>query len=62
MLRVTTLGDAMALNAGFARQSFDALIGSSAKLSEIGVKLATEASRPLLSRFGESLKSSSTGI
>jgi hypothetical protein len=48
MLGVKTLSDAIEVNAGFACSSLDALVGGSAKLSELGVKLATETSRPFL--------------
>jgi hypothetical protein len=53
MLSAKTLADAVEINAGFARRSVDALIGSSAKLSEIGIRFATDASRPVLARLGE---------
>ena len=53
MLAVKTLSDAMEVNAGFARSSFDALVGSSAKLSELGTKLAAEASQPILTQLGK---------
>jgi hypothetical protein len=52
MLGVKTFAEAVEVNLGFARRSFDALIGSAAKLSEIGAKAAAETSRPILSRFG----------
>jgi hypothetical protein len=52
MLGVKTFAEAVEVNLGFARRSFDALIGSAAKLSEIGAKAAAEASRPILSRLG----------
>ena len=39
-----------------AARSFDALIGSSAKLSEIGVKAAADTSRQILTRLGSGLK------
>ena len=52
MLGVKTFADAVEINLGFARRSFDAMIGSAAKLSEIGAKAAAEASRPILSRLG----------
>ena len=54
MLGVKTLSDAIEVNAGFTRSSFDALVGGSAKLSELGMKLATEASRPILTQLGKS--------
>lgn len=53
MLAVKTLSDAFELNAGFTRRSFDALIVGSAKLSELGVKVATEASQPILKQLGK---------
>jgi hypothetical protein len=52
MLAVKTLSDAIAVNAGFARSSFDNWINGSAKFSELGVKLAVESSRPFLARLG----------
>jgi hypothetical protein len=54
MLAVKTLSDAIEVNAGFTRSSFDALVGGSAKLSELGVKLAAEASQPILTQLGKS--------
>jgi hypothetical protein len=53
ILGVKTLSDAIEVNAGFACSSLDALLGGSAKLSEIGVKLATETSQPILTQFGK---------
>jgi hypothetical protein len=52
MLGVKTFAEAVEVNLGFARRSFDAIIGSAAKLSEISAKTAAEASRPILSRLG----------
>lgn len=52
MLAVTTLSDAIEVNAGFTRSSFDTLVNGSAKLSELGVRLATEASQPILTQLG----------
>ena len=56
MLGVKTLAEAVEVNLGYARRSFDALIGSTAKLSEIGVKTAADASRPIVTRFGSGWK------
>jgi phasin family protein len=53
LLAVKTLSDAIEVNTGFTRNSFDALVAGSAKLSELGVKLATETSQPLLSQLGK---------
>jgi hypothetical protein len=54
MLGVKSFSDAIAVNASFARASFDNWIGGSAKFSELGVKLAVESSRPFLAPLGES--------
>ena len=53
-LSVKTIADAIEVNAGFTRRSFDALMVGSAKLSELGVKVAAEAWHPLLTHFGKS--------
>jgi hypothetical protein len=53
MLAVRTLSDAIEVNAGFTRSSFDALVGGSAKLSELGTRLAAEASQPILTQLGK---------
>lgn len=53
MLAVKTLSDAIEVNAGFTRSSFDALVGGSTKLSELGAKLAAEASQPILTQLGK---------
>lgn len=50
LLAVKTFSDAMEVNAGFTCSSLEALVDGSAKLSELGVKLATETSQPL---FGQ---------
>jgi phasin family protein len=57
MLGAKTLAEAIEINTGYARRGFDAMLGGAAKLSEIGVKAATDASRPILDRLGESWKS-----
>jgi hypothetical protein len=54
MLAVKSFSDAIAVNASFARASFDSWIGGSAKFSELGVKLVLESSRPFLAHLGES--------
>ena len=53
MLAVRTLSDAIEVNAAYTRSSFVALVGSSAKLSELGAKLAAEASQPILTQLGK---------
>jgi Phasin protein len=54
MLAVKTFSDAIAVNASFARASFENWLDGSAKFSELGVKLAIASSRPFLSRLGQS--------
>ena len=54
MLAVKTLSDAIEVNAGFTRSSFNTLVGGSVKLSELGAKLASEASQPILTQLGKS--------
>ena len=53
MLAVKTIADAIEVNAGFTKRNFDTLIGGSAKLSELGVKVAGEASQPILTQLGK---------
>ena len=52
MLAVRTLSDAVAVNAGFAQTSFETWIGTAAKCSELGAKLAADSARPFLARLG----------
>jgi hypothetical protein len=52
-LGVKTLSDAYRVNARFASRSFDSWLDGSAKLSRLGIKLADEASRPILRRLGQ---------
>jgi len=54
LLGVRTFSEAVEINASLARRGVDAMIEGSAKLSEIGVKAVSEASRPILSRLGQS--------
>jgi hypothetical protein len=51
LLGAKTFSEAVEINAAAARRGVDAMIEGSAKLSEIGVKALSEASRPVLSRF-----------
>jgi Phasin protein len=53
MLGIRTMSDAYRVNALFARRSLDSLVDGSAKLSRLGVRLAAESSRPLLTQLGE---------
>jgi hypothetical protein len=52
LLGARTFSEAIDINAGLARRGVDAVIEGSAKLSDIGVKAAGEASRPMLARLG----------
>ena len=52
LLAARTFSEAVDINAGLARRGVDAVIEGSAKLSDIGVKAAGEASRPMLARLG----------
>jgi len=52
LLAVKTVSDAIALSTGFTRSSVDALVGGSAKLSELGAKLVAEAAQPILTQLG----------
>lgn len=51
MLAVKTLSDALDVNAGFARDSFDTFVEGSTRLSELGIKLAREAAQPLFATW-----------
>jgi hypothetical protein len=62
MLTVKTLADAIEVNAGLTCTSFDTLVGGSAKLSELGVKLATETTQPLLTQLGKSWSNSGFAV
>jgi hypothetical protein len=53
LLGVRTFSEAVEINATLARRGVDAVIEGSAKLSEIGVKAMSDASRPILSQLGE---------
>ncbi|HVC56479.1 MAG TPA: phasin family protein [Stellaceae bacterium] len=52
LLGARTFAEAVGINAGLAGHRVEAMIEGSVKLSEIGVKAVTEASQPILSRFG----------
>jgi hypothetical protein len=56
LLGAKTLADAMEAQIGFARRSIDTLIGGTARLTEIGVRLANETTRPILSRVADPAK------
>jgi len=52
MLGIKTLSDAIEVNLGVACRSFETLLAGSVRLSELGVKLATDAVAPILVQFG----------
>jgi hypothetical protein len=54
LLGATSFAEAVEINAGLARRGLDALFDGSARLSQIGMQTLVDASRPMLSRFGES--------
>jgi Phasin protein len=51
MLGVRTWADAVAVSTSFARTTYEHWLDSAAKISELGVKLALESSRPFLNKF-----------
>jgi hypothetical protein len=51
LLGARTFAEAIEINAGMARRGFDAMVEGSTRLSEIGVKAMTEASRLILARL-----------
>ncbi len=53
LLEAKTWADAVAVNSGLARTSFDYWLGSTAKVSELGIRLAIDWSKPLASEFGK---------
>jgi hypothetical protein len=51
LLEIKTWAEAVAVNTSFARSSYDHWLDSAAKVSELGVKLAVESSKPFVSRI-----------
>ncbi len=51
-LSVKTWSDAVAVHSRLARASFDQWVDSAAKVSEIGIKVTTEAAKPFLAKMG----------
>lgn len=51
LLGARTFAEAIEINAGLARRRVDAVLETSARLSEIGATAITDAYRPFLSRF-----------
>jgi phasin family protein len=52
LLGAKSFAEAVEINAGLARRSFDTMLEGSSKVSEIAVKSVADASRPLLSGLG----------
>jgi hypothetical protein len=52
LLGVKTWADAFAVNSGLARTSLDHWLDSTAKVSELGIRLAIDCSKPLASEWG----------
>jgi hypothetical protein len=61
MLGAKTWADAVAINTGFARTSYDHWLDSAAKVSELGIKFAFESSKPFVSRIGKVLGGDAPG-
>ena len=53
LLGAGTFAEAIAINSGYLRRSMDMMIDGSAKLSEVGIKTVTEASRPWMAQLNE---------
>lgn len=53
LLAARTVADAIEVNAGFARSSFDALVDASARLGELAVQMAADSAQPLLTQLGK---------
>jgi hypothetical protein len=51
LLRASSLVDAVEAQLGFARRSLDALAGGSTRLSELGLRMASDATKPMLRPF-----------
>jgi hypothetical protein len=51
LLKAKSLVDAVEIQIGFARSSLDAIVDGSTRLGEIGLRLANDATKPMLGRF-----------
>ena len=47
MIGVKTLSDAIQVNTGLLRKSYETMLAGSVRLTEIGARFATDALRPL---------------
>jgi len=52
LLAAKTLADAVEIQLRFARRSLEAMADGSARLGEIGMRLASDAAKPVLGSFG----------
>jgi hypothetical protein len=59
LLGARTFAEAIEINAGLAQRGFDAIVAGSAKLTEIGVKAMTAASRPVVAQLSAGWKTES---
>jgi hypothetical protein len=53
LLGARTFAEALEINAALARRSLDTIFEASARLSEISASTVADASRPMLSRYGQ---------
>jgi Phasin protein len=51
LLDARTMTDAVEIQLGFARRSLDLMAGGSTRLNELGLRLASNAAKPLLNPF-----------
>jgi hypothetical protein len=51
LCKARSMTDAVEIQLGFARRSLDALAAGSTRLGEIGLRLASDAAKPVLGRF-----------
>jgi len=51
LLASRSFGDAVQIQLGFARRSFDAMVDGSTKLGELGLRLASDATKPITRPF-----------
>jgi hypothetical protein len=61
MLAAKTWADAVAVNTGYARTSFDSWLDSTARVSELGVRLAAASSKPFMAKIGEAWSAAQWG-
>jgi hypothetical protein len=57
MIGARSFADAVEIQLGFARRSLDSLLAGSARLSDIGARFASDASRPIVAPLAGSRRS-----